>query len=115
MIHARLALACAALSVGASAAAHDTWLRPAGETPLQFHLTSGGGFPALEHGIERDRLERTGARRAAGAVPLRVVSRRDDVLVLEAPAGPRPDVAWVALKPRVLELTEPLVKEYLHE
>jgi uncharacterized GH25 family protein len=111
----RLALACAAWSVAATAAAHDTWLRPAGEAPLRFHLTSGGAFPAPEHGIEPDRLAQSGARMAGRTAPLKVVTRREDVLVLEAPVGPRLSLAWVALKPRVLDLTEPLVKEYLHE
>ena len=115
MIPTRAALACAALCLAGAASAHDTWLLPSGDVPLRFHLTSGGDFPRADHGIEADRVAVSQARMAGRPVPLEIVTRRDDVLVLEAPVGPRLSAAWVALKPRVLELTDAQVREYLHE
>jgi hypothetical protein len=105
--------------LAARAGAHDTWLAAdaggrAGQG-LRFHLTSGGDFPAAEHGVEADRVVLARVRLGGGISPLRTLVRRRDVLVLEAPAAAGVVVAWVALKPRVLELDEAQVAEYLHE
>jgi uncharacterized GH25 family protein len=119
MLLRRTAAAALAVVVAAAPlAAHDTWLVPAAAAagrPLRFHLTSGGAFPAPEHGVEPGRLV-TAQLRADGRVgPLRTVLRRDDVLILDAPAAQGLAVAWVALKPRVLTLEDDLVEEYLRE
>jgi uncharacterized GH25 family protein len=103
----------------APAGAHDTWLAPAADAragqPLRFHLTSGGAFPASEHGVERNRLVTARLRAGTLKAALRTVARRSDVLVLEAPAAAGLATAWVTLKPRILELSEAQVSEYLHE
>jgi uncharacterized GH25 family protein len=103
----------------ATTSAHDTWLAPAADAragrPLRFHLTSGGAFPASEHGVEGNRMVTARLRAGRVTAPLRTVARRSDVLVLEAPAVAGLATAWVALKPRVLELSEAQVAEYLGE
>lgn len=119
MLTARAAAAVFVLSTAVPLFAHDTWLSPgaavhAGQ-PLLFHLTSGGAFPATDHGVEGDRLASAEVHIAGRVTALRTITRRHDVLVLEAPAGSGLATAWVTLKPRVLELKEALVAEYLHE
>jgi uncharacterized GH25 family protein len=118
MSSARAAAALVVLFASTRVDAHDTWLSPAAGRagqPLRFHLTSGGAFPATDHGIEPARLAAAQVRTSGSVAPLRTITRRSDVLVLEGPAGAGAVTAWVALKPRVLELTEALVAEYLHE
>lgn len=123
MLRSRAVLAaCAALALAAAAPvrAHDTWLSPETGTaaggPVRFHLTSGGAFPATDHGIEARRVARAHLRLAGSTVPLAVEVRRTDVLVLRAPAAaPGLATSWVALHPRTLTLTPALVDEYLRE
>src|SRR5688572_14963114 len=115
-----IAATCVLGLVPARLPAHDTWLssvpNAAADKALRFHLTSGGAFPAPEHGIERGRVATSGLRVGGHARPLRPLASRADVLVLQAaPGASGLATAWVALRERVLDLTAAQVAEYLHE
>jgi uncharacterized GH25 family protein len=108
------------LAHAASAAAHDTWLQPRswsvrpGQT-LRVDLTSGMGFPALDHAVRGDRIARAAVRLAGTEAALRK-SALSHSLHLDAPL-PAPGVAtiWVELKPWSLTLTPEQITEYLDE
>ncbi len=101
--------------------AHETWLEPScfsgrvGET-IEFDLTSGMGFPALEYAIKGKRValaryrldgkESALARSAAGKESLRFQ---------QAFSSPGVVTAWVALAPKDIVLTDEKVVEYFEE
>jgi len=107
------------LIAGASgAAAHDTWVMAKSVTPqkVMFDISSGMNFPALDVGPDPARVaaagwrlgDRTGRIRemTGGESSLEVAARYDGYGTL---------VAWVAFKPREIDLERDEVQEYLDE
>lgn len=101
--------------------AHDTWMTPergsvSPGTALTLDMTSGMAFPALDHAIDPDRIERAFCRlggktseigqRQKGSTSLRLTATLD---------VPGIATLWVNLKPRVIELKPEQVGEYLEE
>jgi hypothetical protein len=74
------------------------------------------GFPGLEHAIEAGRIEAAHVRLAGRVWELSGRTREKRSLRLtERVQGEGLAVAWVALAPKALRLTEAQVEEYLHE
>lgn len=104
----------------APAGAHDTWLAPARTAAppgtLEFHLTSGGGFPDLESAVAAARLARSGLRLAGRSGPLEPAGESAAALLLRARVeGAGCATAWVETHPRTLELTPAELAHYLEE
>lgn len=113
----RALLTFALLAAPAAASAHDTWLAatsaPArtGE-PVEFAVTSGTAFPALEQGPQADRV-----RSATASSGLLIVRDRapDRLRLRLVDAAPGLQVAAVSLKPYTFTLTPSEVAHYLDE
>lgn len=110
-----------ALTMAASAAAHDTWLLPrrAAVSPgaaVTLDLTSGMAFPAPETAIQPERIARSGVRLAGINLPLRDrrSAQRSLVLTARLPAAGLATL-WIELAAKSLELDEGEVAEYLDE
>lgn len=101
--------------------AHETWLSPgAFSAPvaqaIQFELTSGMKFPALEFGPSADRVSDARVRIGAKKFPLEVRAHEDAALRFEHTFMEAGRVtAWVTLSPKRLELDAAKVEEYFQE
>jgi hypothetical protein len=116
-----LPLLFALLGAAVFVAGHDTYLvaRRAAATPgavVTLDLTSGMRFPALDHAIKPERVERARGRLGGRTFDLTGLRPAPKSLRFDAPLG-QTGVAtlWVELKPRTLELTPKQVAEYLDE
>lgn len=102
-------------------AAHETWLLPATFTApaaqsLEFSLTSGMAFPALDSGIDRRRVSEAVLLQGDDEQTMVPVGGREGELLLSAIPGSGVACAWVRLRPRILEIDEPEdVEHYLEE
>jgi uncharacterized GH25 family protein len=110
-----------AVTVPASALAHDTWLLPAqyrirpGEAVV-LDLTSAMRFPEPESPPKPDRLAATGLRLGGSTRPLQSQPPAAKVLRLSAAAA-APGIAtvWAESKPRDIDLEPEEVEHYLAE
>lgn len=109
------------IALASCALAHDTWLIPdrfavERDSIVTLDLTSGMAFPALDTSIKPERVDRALCRLAGRKSELTDYSPAPKSLLFKARLS-ESGVAtvWVELKPRSLELTARLVKEYLDE
>lgn len=100
---------------------HDTWLLPGSFSlepgkEITFDLTSGMDFPKLDHPIKAERVKESKLRLAGKAFDLKDPAGGETALRWTAnlPAAGTA-TAWVTLSPRVIQLTEEKVQEYLDE
>jgi uncharacterized GH25 family protein len=104
-----------------SARAHDTWIQPrasrlAPGAPLVVDMTSGMGFPALEHAPEPERLATAKLRVQGRVLDIEQKARGAQALVLTARPSPGGIAAvFVSTRPLTLTLDESQVGEYLEE
>jgi uncharacterized GH25 family protein len=112
-----LCTACASTPV----LAHETWLLPESFStpsgrPVTTDLTSGMRFPAPDHAIQPDRVAHARFRLGGQEAPLTDSKRLDHSLRFQGTI-PRDGLAavWVQLHPKVIELTDEKVAEYLDE
>lgn len=113
------ALALTAITMAASS--HETWLLPerfapvAGES-LEFSMTSGMGFPDLGSGIDPSRITEAVLMLDDERRSLVPAAAREGELVLSGIPENGLACAWVALRPRILEIPEAeRIKHYLEE
>jgi uncharacterized GH25 family protein len=105
----------------AASLAHDTWLLAESAitqpgTTVALDLTSGMEFPALDHAIEVDRIDRALYRLAGKTLTLKDRESQAGSLRFSAHLLDRGVASlWVALKPRAIELTHEQVGHYLEE
>ena len=115
------AVVAVAWLLASATSAHDTWLLPrallvARGAGVTLDLTSGMGFPELDHAIEAGRIEAAHVRLAGRVWEFSGRTREKHSLRLtQRLQGEGVAVAWVALAPKALRLTEDQVEEYLHE
>jgi uncharacterized GH25 family protein len=101
--------------------AHDTWLLPKAfrvvqERPTVLGLTSGMAFPRPAHAIAQDRIEQATMRLAGETIQLGKFQKNAKTLnVMVNPSNVGVAAVSTALKPRTLELSPKLVREYLAE
>lgn len=116
-----LAAASVAWCLTSAALSHDTWLLPrgaAGDPPFvaSLDLTSGMGFPKLDHAVQPDRIAKARIRLNGRSTNITDLALSAKSLVLRASID-APGVAaiWVESKPRSIELTAAQVAEYFEE
>lgn len=104
------------------ASAHDTWLLPkvfrlaTAERPTVLALTSGMAFPRPAHIIAQDRIQQATMRLAGETIQLgKYTSSPKTLDIAVNPSNVGVAAVSVVLKPRTLELTPKLVREYLAE
>lgn len=104
-----------------SARAHDTWIKPrafrvAIGAPLVVDMTSGMGFPALDHAPEAERLATAKVRLQGRVHDIEGKARGAHALVLTArPSAAGIAAVYVSTRPNTLTLDEAHVAEYLEE
>lgn len=118
----RLSLASILLALMSGiASAHDTWLlsdqsEVAPNARVTFELTSGMKFPALEVGPKPDRIARAGYRVGGESGELKEFRAGEKALGLTTSfAKEGVATVWLQALPKVLELTDEQVAEYLEE
>jgi uncharacterized GH25 family protein len=101
--------------------AHDTWLLPKAfrvqqERPTVLAMTSAMAFPRPASAIAQDRIAQAMMRLAGETIQLGKFQRSTKTLNITVnPSNVGVAAVSVALKPRTLELTPKLVREYLEE
>ena len=121
----RTAIACALISgfivLAPPVAAHDTWLASkqttvrAG-TELDFDLTSGIRFPALDKGPKPERIGNSGCVQSGTKFDVTPGASRPKSLALKARVPANAGVTcYVELKPLLLDLKVTKINEYLDE
>ncbi len=101
--------------------AHDTWLLPqrfrvAPERPCLLGLTSAMQFPQSAFSIKQDRLEQATMSLAGERQQLsKFTAAKKELTVQVNPANVGVAAISIVLKPRTLELSPKLVREYLAE
>ncbi len=110
-----------AISLPASALAHDTWLIPdqfnlAPKSTVTLDMTSGMEFPKLDSGPKPERVQSATCRLAGKTFEITNKAAAPNSLQFKAEL-PDAGVAtfWVKLPPRSIELKPEEVKEYLDE
>ena len=118
----RVVVAFAGLLVASAAArAHDTWLlaTPKGGASgpsVRIDMTSGMAFPALEHAVRPERVERAMLRVGGESKRLPApLATRASLRYSLTLAQPGIAALWVELAPRALDLKPELIDEYLRE
>lgn len=107
------------VALAASLMAHDTWLVPdrfrsmAGE-PLTLSLTSGMGFPELDHAITSDRVAAAKWQSSKNAGALSSAKAGTHALQWRAEAAEGVTQFSVVLHPRPSKLKREQVREYIH-
>lgn len=98
--------------------AHDTWIAPAeyratAAGPVTLSLSSGMGFPELDHAIATDRVAAAKWRSVQGSGDLSSPSPGAHALQWEAKAGEGVTQFSVVLHPRPSKLKREQVREYI--
>jgi uncharacterized GH25 family protein len=117
----RWILLLSALSLTASALAHETWLLPAsfaakeGEE-IHIDATTGEHFPTFETSIRPDRIAILSARLGMKQLDLKTFEPKDKSLSIRQ-SFPNSGLAtvWLELKPKDIELSDAKVAEYLDD
>lgn len=114
------AVAALLWAAGATAQAHDSWLRqlpPPGAGLLALELGSGARYPKSEIGLGADRITRSGCVDAGGREhALQARTQRPEGLELRARVPEAAALAcWLELKPVTTALSNELVQTYLAE
>lgn len=114
------AVAALLWAAGATAQAHDSWLRqlpPPGAGLLALELGSGARYPKSEIGLGADRIARSGCVDAGGRErALQARTQRPEGLELRARVPEAAALAcWLELKPVTTALSNELAQAYLAE
>ncbi|MDO9335831.1 MAG: hypothetical protein Q7T61_05475 [Caulobacter sp.] len=117
----RLLLALAACLLATTAAAHESWLRPAAAPatvgrPAAVGFTSGMAFPTPDTGPRPARLDSAITLQEDDTVPLEITSPGPgELLFAFTPTRPGLAVAAVTLKPQDIAMGAAEVPEYFQE
>lgn len=110
-----------ALALGASAHAHDTWLRPPADPAgglLTLELTTGARYPKQESAMAPQSIVASGCADDQGvALALKPLHLQGQVLLLRARAGKASAAlaCWVRTQEFEVTMEPPLVEVYLKE